>query len=202
MDRPQGHGRVHRSPPDWRARGAIVLSALLLATALAGGAILAACSPSVPAPTNSIPAASALGSTGPAPDSTGPSSAVPAPDGPATAPGETALAGPSEAPFTLGTPEGDAIAVAEGSDQRVEASTLTLAEAGVSYVVYAACKGRGWMGYRLVVDDVEVSASRIRCGRKVVNTAFTAAGGERVQLHLDAPAERDTAALAQVVPAP
>jgi hypothetical protein len=194
MDGAQRPGRAHRSPPAWHARGTIVLSALLLATATAGGTILTACSPSVPAPRNSTPGTSAPGNT---------ASAVPAPDGPATASGATtAPTGPSEASFTLGAPEGDAIAVAEGSGQRVEASTLTLAKAGVTYVVYAACKGRGWMGYRLMVDDVEVSASRIRCGRKVVNTAFTAAGGERVQLHLDAPAERDTATMAQVVPAP
>jgi hypothetical protein len=95
-----------------------------------------------------------------------------------------------------------AIAVAEATEHRVESFSLTRAEVGVTYVVHSACTGEGWMRYRLTVDEREVSASRLRCGRDVVDTAFTAEGGERVQLHLDAPAKKGEDARAEVVPAP
>ena len=67
----------------------------------------------------------------------------------------------------------DAVEVACNDDRfGLQSAVRFKAEAGVTYVVHAACAGHGWMRYRLTVDDLEVSASRLRCGRDVVNTAF------------------------------
>lgn len=166
------------------ARARAVSGTVLLASS---GIVLVACSVASPqtttpdAPVTSVRAPSAAAER------------VPDAGEPPSAPGEE---------FTMGGRREDAIAVVEASEHHVEASTLALAQAGVSYVVHAVCTGEGWMRYRLTVDDLEVSASRMRCGRDVVDTAFTAEGGERVQLHLDAPAEEGEGSLAEVVPAP
>lgn len=182
---------AHRSapasePPAGHGTGRAVAGVLVLTTA---GALLVACS----VPTSS---------SGSAP----PEASVAGPRTPGAEAAPTAEAGPGRDPageaFTVGGRREGAIAVAEATEHHVEAATLTLAEAGVTYVVHAACTGAGWMRYRLTVDDVELSASRLRCGRHVVDTAFTATGGERVQLHLDAPARRGEEGLAQVAPAP
>ncbi len=173
-----------RTSPVRRGRARTLSGILLLA---AGGALLAACSVTSPQP-----------ATPSAPESSAPPSSAEASRTPGA--GE-APAAPVEALVESG-PQRDAIAVAQASEHHVGASTLALAEAGVTYVVRAACTGEGWMRYWLTVDDREVSASRLRCGRQVVNTAFTAEGGERVRLHLDAPAEEGEGSLAEVVPAP
>jgi hypothetical protein len=183
MDAGPGAGAGGLTPGLRRGRVRALSTVLGLAAA---GALLVACSvasPQAATPTHPTDTPAAGEQAAPAPDAGGSSNAT----------GEG---------FTVSDRREDAIAVAEGSEHSVVASTLTPAEAGVTYVVHAACAGHGWMRYRLTVDDLEVSASRLRCGRDVVNTAFTAEGGERVQLHLDAPAGEGAGSLAEVVPAP
>ncbi|HRO94694.1 hypothetical protein [Citricoccus sp.] len=188
MDARPGAGAGGLTPGLRRGRVRALSTILGLAAA---GTLLVACSVGSPqAATPTHPGDAATPATSVA---SGQATPAPEDDGSASAAGEE---------FTVSERRQDAIAVAQGSEHRVDAATLTPAEAGVTYVVHAACAGHGWMRYRLTVDDLEVSASRLRCGRDVVNTAFTAEGGERVQLHLEAPAGEGAGSLAEVVPAP
>jgi hypothetical protein len=187
MDPGPDDGTGRPAPPVRRRWARMSAGVLVFA---AGGALLAACSVASPqAATPSTPEPSASDSASASAETSG------SPDGDESprAPGEE---------FTVGDHSEEAIAVAEASERHVKSLTLTPAEAGITYVVHAACTGEGWMRYWLTVDEREVSASRLRCGRDVVDTAFTAEGGEWVQLHLDAPAEEGEGSLAEVVPAP
>jgi hypothetical protein len=191
MDPGQDAGAGPPTPPVRRRRARTSTGVLLFA---AGGALLAACS--VASPQAATPGTPGPGASDGSSDSASVSSEASSTsdaDEPPSAPGEE---------FAVGDRSEHAIAVAEASEHRVESFSLTQAEAGVTYVVHAACTGEGWMRYRLTVDEREVSASRLRCGRDVVDTAFTAEGGERVQLHLDAPAKKGEDARAEVLPAP
>jgi hypothetical protein len=191
MDPGPDDGTDRLTPPVRRRWPGTCEGVLLIA---AGGALLAACS--VASPQAATPSTPGSGASDGASDSASVSSkasSLPEADEPPSAPAED---------FAVGNRSEDAIAVAEATEHRVESFSLTQAEAGVTYVVHAACTGEGWMRYRLTVDEREVSASRLRCGRDVVDTAFTAEGGERVQLHLDAPAKKGEDARAEVVPAP